>query len=244
METISQSSEFLILLVDDRPENLLSLEEILTKPGRRFLKANSGNEALRTVLKNEHIGLILLDVQMPDMDGFEVARLLKSNTKSRDIAIIFVTAISKDEQYVLKGFEEGAVDYLQKPLDVHITKAKVNVFERLYHTQSKLKKSLAEIESVNKQLERFMFIVSHDLKSPLATISMLADLLKRDEIINREQELAENAAIIYNASTKLSGMIESILEYSRQSMTQQTTEDVNTFTLVSEIVSLLFLPKH
>ncbi|MFW1411097.1 histidine kinase dimerization/phospho-acceptor domain-containing protein, partial [Vibrio parahaemolyticus] len=73
------------------------------------------------------------------------------------------------------------------------TKAKVNVFERLYHTQSKLKKSLAEIESVNKQLERFMFIVSHDLKSPLATISMLADLLKRDEIINREQELAENA---------------------------------------------------
>ncbi|MFT2657904.1 response regulator, partial [Escherichia coli] len=91
-----QSSEFLILLVDDRPENLLSLEEILTKPGRRFLKANSGNEALRTVLKNEHIGLILLDVQMPDMDGFEVARLLKSNTKSRDIAIIFVTAISKD----------------------------------------------------------------------------------------------------------------------------------------------------
>ncbi|MGL4360833.1 MAG: sensor histidine kinase [Sediminibacterium sp.] len=244
METISQSSEFLILLVDDRPENLLSLEEILTKPGRRFLKANSGNEALRTVLKNEHIGLILLDVQMPDMDGFEVARLLKSNTKSRDIAIIFVTAISKDEQYVLKGFEEGAVDYLQKPLDVHITKAKVNVFERLYHTQAKLRKSLAEIESVNKQLERFMFIVSHDLKSPLATISMLADLLKRDEIINREQELAENAAIIYNASTKLSGMIESILEYSRQSMTQQTTEDVNTFTLVSEIVSLLFLPKH
>ena len=244
METNNQLPEFLILLVDDRSENLISLEEILAQPGRRFLKANSGNEALKTVLKNEQIGLIMLDVQMPDMDGFEVARLLKSNTKSKDIAIIFVTAISKDEQYVLKGFEEGAVDYLQKPLDINVTRAKVNVFERLYHTQTRLKKSLAEVENVNKQLERFMFIVSHNLKSPLATISMLADLLKRDEIIKREQELAENTAIIYSASTKLTGMIESILEYSRQSMTQQTTEDVNTFTLVSEIVSLLFLPKY
>lgn len=139
METNNQLPEFLILLVDDRSENLISLEEILAQPGRRFLKANSGNEALKTVLKNEQIGLIMLDVQMPDMDGFEVARLLKSNTKSKDIAIIFVTAISKDEQYVLKGFEEGAVDYLQKPLDINVTRAKVNVFERLYHTQTRLK---------------------------------------------------------------------------------------------------------
>jgi two-component system, sensor histidine kinase and response regulator len=244
MEAKHTQSEFLILLVDDRPENLLSLEEILDQPSRRFIKANSGNEALKTVLKNEHIGLIMLDVQMPDMDGFEVARILKSNSKSKDIAIIFVTAISKDEQYILKGFEEGAVDYLQKPLDINITRAKVNVFERLYHAQTKQKNSLLEVERVNKQLEKFMFIVSHDLKSPLATISMLADLLRRDEMIKREKELEENASIIFNASNKLSGMIESILAYSRQSMTEQTTEEVNTFTLASEIVSLLFLPKH
>jgi len=238
------SKEFVILLVDDRPENILSLEEILSKDGRRFIKAQSGNEALKEVLKNEDIGLIMLDVQMPDMDGFEVAHILKANSKTKDIAIIFVTAISKDEQYVLKGFEEGAVDYLQKPLDVNITRAKVNVFERLYFAQHNLQLSLSEVERINKQLERFVFIVSHDLKSPLASISMLAEILQMDDRVTNEAELSENIKIIATAANRLSGMIISILEYSRTSFSQQTVEEVNTHTLVSEIIELLFLPKN
>jgi two-component system sensor histidine kinase/response regulator len=244
MQSPPPNQEFVILLVDDRPENIVSLEEILDKPGRRFLRAASGNEALKQVLKNEDIGLIMLDVQMPDMDGFEVAHILKANSKTKDIAIIFVTAISKDEQYVLKGFAHGAVDYLHKPLDVNITRAKVNVFERLYFTQFNLATSLAEVERINKQLERFVFIVSHDLKSPLASISMLADLLRMDDRVTEGSGLYENVTIIANAASKLSEMIGSILEYSRQSFSQQTTETVNCYHLVSEIVDLLFLPKH
>ncbi len=240
----TQIQEFIILLVDDRPENILSLEEILTKPNRRFLKAHSGNEALKMVLKHEDIGLIMLDVQMPEMDGFEVASILKANSRTRDISIIFVTAISKEEKYILKGFEEGAVDYLQKPLDINITRAKVNVFERLYHAQKNLHLSLSETEKINKQLERFVFIVSHDLKSPLASISMLADLLKYDERVIKENELSENINIISSAANRLSDMIKSILEYSRTSLSQQTFEEVNVFTLVNEIVELLYLPKH
>jgi signal transduction histidine kinase len=236
--------EFVILLVDDRPENILSLEEILTKEGRRFIQAHSGNEALKQVLKNEDIGLIMLDVQMPDMDGFEVAHILKANSKTTDIAIIFVTAISTDEQYVLKGFEEGAVDYLQKPLDVNITRAKVNVFERLYLAQHSLRHSLSEVERINKQLERFVFIVSHDLKSPLASISMLADLLQLDERVADESELSENVKIIATAANRLSDMIISILEYSRTSHSQQTVEEVNAYQLVSEIIEVSFLPKN
>ncbi len=238
------NDNFLILLVDDRPENLISLEEILDKPGRSFLKASSGNEALKMVLKNDAIGLIMLDVQMPDMDGFEVARILKSTPKTKDLSIVFVTAISKDEQYVLKGFEEGAVDYLQKPLDINITRAKVNVFERLYYAQKTVKNSLLEIERVNKQLERFVFIVSHDLKSPLATIGMLADLIRKDELVQNEKELTENASIIYEVTNKLSGMIESILDYSRKSQSQQTIEEVNTLQLVNEITQLFSLPER
>ena len=238
------TQDFVILLVDDRPENILSLEEILTKPNRRFIKAYSGNEALKQVLKNEDIGMVMLDVQMPDMDGFEVARILKGNSKTKDIAIIFVTAISKDEQYVLKGFEEGAVDYLQKPLDVNITRAKVNVFERLYFAQHNLHLSLLETERINKQLERFVFIVSHDLKSPLASISMLADLLKHDERVTDEIELCENITIIATAANRLSEMIKSILEYSRTSLSQQTVEEVNVYELANEIVESLFLPKQ
>ncbi len=109
-----QKSRFTILLVDDRPENIISLQEILRNEERRFLTALSGNEALKIALKNNDIGLIMLDVQMPEMDGFEVARILKSSVKTRDIAIIFVTAISKEEQFIMQGYNEGAVDYLQK----------------------------------------------------------------------------------------------------------------------------------
>src|SRR4051812_12003278 len=90
-----------ILIVDDRPENLISLESILEKPGRRIIKANSGNEALKIALE-QPVGLILLDVQMPDMDGFETAQLLKKNPKTQDVNIIFVTAISKEEKYTLQ----------------------------------------------------------------------------------------------------------------------------------------------
>src|SRR6185312_13002752 len=113
---ITKQKDFAILLVDDKKENLIVLEELLQAEGRRFLIAESGNEALQVVNCNKDIGLILLDVQMPDIDGFEVARVLKSNPSTKNISIIFVTAISTEQQYVLKGFEEGAVDYLQKPL--------------------------------------------------------------------------------------------------------------------------------
>src|SRR4051812_15072577 len=108
--------EFTILLVDDRPENNLLLQEILEQDNRQFLAANSGNEALKIVLRNPQIGLIMLDVQMPEMDGFEMAHILQSNTKTRHISIVFVTAINKSDQYVLQGYGEGAIDYLQKPL--------------------------------------------------------------------------------------------------------------------------------
>jgi len=244
MEQLNSNEDFLILLVDDRPENLIALEEILDKPGRSFIKANSGNDALKLALKYENIGLVLLDVQMPDMDGFEVARMLKLNKRTQHLSVIFVTAISKEEKFVLKGFEEGAVDYLQKPLDINITRAKVNVFERLYFAQQKLKNSLVEIELVNKQLERFVFIVSHDLKSPIATIAMLADMMQKDEVVKKEPELLENTSIIYSAASKLTGMIESILDYSRKSLSEQTVEYVDSFQLVNEIIQMLVLPQR
>lgn len=241
MSQVTNIDNFLILLVDDRPENLIALEEILAQPGRSFIKASSGNEALKLALKYENIGLVMLDVQMPEMDGFEVARMLQLNKKTQHLSIIFVTAISKEEQFVLKGFEEGAVDYLQKPLDINITRAKVKVFERLYFAQQRLKQSLLETELVNKQLERFVFIVSHDLKSPVATIAMLADMMQKEDIVKNEPELLENTSIIYNSASRLTGMIESILDYSRKSLNEQAIEEVDTYELVNDIVKMLSL---
>lgn len=246
MPLSSNGNEFTILLVDDREENLLSLEEMLAKEGRTFIKATSGNEALRHTLRNDRIGLIMLDVQMPEMDGFEVARLLKSNPKTKDISIIFVTAISREEQYVIKGFEEGAVDYLQKPLDINVTKAKVNVFEQLYFYQRELKDTAAELAKINKQLEKFVYIVAHDLKSPLTGLIASLSLV---EMINEDRTLRQDEVIEYIGSSKqaayhLSNMINSLLDYSRKSLSEQSIEEVNVSELVNEIAYLLFPPKH
>jgi len=235
---------FSVLLVDDREENLISLEEILAQENRVFHKARSGNEALKQVLKNEDLGLIMLDVQMPDMDGFEVAKLLKSNSKTRDISIIFVTAINKEDQYVLKGFEYGAVDYLQKPLDIGVTKAKVNVFERLYFYQRDLRQALSETERINKQLERFVYIVSHDIKSPLSSIITMLSLLEEDDKILKDAELQSKIEMLSQASNHLSSMIGSILDYSKKSISQQTIEEVDVHELVIQTAYLLFPPKN
>ncbi|TDO28688.1 sensor histidine kinase [Sediminibacterium goheungense] len=236
--------DFTILLVDDRPENLLSLEEILLKPGRRFVTAQSGNEALKQVLKHEHIGLIMLDVQMPEMDGFEVARILKSNPRTKDISIIFVTALSREEQYVLKGFAEGAVDYLQKPLDINVVRAKVNVFEQLYFNQFRLKSALTELDRINKQLEKFVYIVSHDLKSPLSSVIMMLELIRNDAHIKANDDVRENIDMVYQASGRLSDMIMALLEYSTTSLSQQAVEEVDVHQLVQQLAALLFPPKH
>lgn len=237
-------NSFTILLVDDRPENLLSLEEILVRDGRNFLKASSGNEALKLVLKHEEIGLILLDVQMPEMDGFEVARILKSNPRTKDISIIFVTALSREEQYVLKGFAEGAVDYLQKPLDINVVRAKVNVFEQLYFNQHNLKQALVELDRINKQLEKFAYVVSHDLKSPLSSVIMMLDLIKHDPYIKANPDVLENLEMVYEASGRLSSMIMALLEYSTTSLSQQALEETDCQTMVEQLSALLFPPAH
>jgi len=235
---------FTVLLVDDKEENIVALQEILEEENRKFITALSGNEALKQVLKNDDIGLIMLDVQMPGMDGFEVAKLLKSNSKTKDISIIFVTAISKDEQYVLKGFSEGAVDYLQKPLDVNIVKAKVKVFEQLYLYQQRLKHSVNEIAYINKQLEQFVYIVSHDLKSPLAAIITILSLLERDERLVNQSDLRNNIEMLSQSANHLSDMITAILDYSKKSVREQSVEEVDVYELVLQITYLLFPPNN
>ncbi len=126
-----------ILIVDDRPENLLALEAILETLGQTLVRAHSGDEALRLLLSHD-FAMILLDVQMPGIDGFETARLIKSRERTRYIPIIFLTAISKDEEYVFEGYSVGAVDYMTKPFQPDILRSKVSVFVDLFQKQRQL----------------------------------------------------------------------------------------------------------
>lgn len=144
-----------ILLVDDRPANLLALEGMLARPTRIFLRAGDGNEALKLALQRE-IDLIILDVQMPGMDGFEVAQILKSNKRTKDIPIIFASAEKKDHKFMMKGFEEGGVDYLYKPLDPGITEAKVSVL-------LKLEAQRKELLEKNQSLENASLLINNSV---------------------------------------------------------------------------------
>ncbi len=128
---MSDGTRAKLLLVDDRPENLLALEAILEPLGQELVRAGSGEEALRRLLQDE-FAAILLDVQMPGMDGFQTAELIKGRERTRHIPILFLTAISKDAEHIFRGYRTGAVDYLMKPFDPHILRAKVAVFIDLW----------------------------------------------------------------------------------------------------------------
>jgi signal transduction histidine kinase/DNA-binding response OmpR family regulator len=160
-----------VLLVDDRPENLLAMETTLADLGQNLVRANSAREALRFLLVND-VALILLDVQMPGVNGFELAELIRERERTQDTPIIFISATSKDEQYIFKGYSLGAVDYLTKPFEPEILKSKVSFFSRLFlqHQEIKrqsvlLERTNSELDSLNGELENRVQLRTHQLKT-------------------------------------------------------------------------------
>src|SRR5438046_516539 len=141
-----------ILLVDDQPNNLLALQSILAEEDKRLVVADSGRNALRHLLEKE-FAVILLDVQMPELDGFETASLIRSRDKSRDTPIIFLTALSRSETNVFRGYELGAVDYIFKPFHPEILRSKVNVFVQLFRQREALKRQTQALARLSKQNE-------------------------------------------------------------------------------------------
>ncbi|MCP3924385.1 MAG: diguanylate cyclase [Desulfobacterales bacterium] len=182
-----------VLIVDDRPENLYTLEVILK--GTKIIKAGSGKEALLKVLNHE-IALILLDVQMPEMDGYEVATLLRSNADTCHIPIIFITAISKEKQNIFQGYDSGAVDYLFKPLEPEILKRKVSIFLDLYNQNQIIKNQNKKLNDANLKIlkqqgaliedERLKVVLqmagaaAHELSQPLMVLLGNIELIEMD----------------------------------------------------------------
>jgi signal transduction histidine kinase len=193
-----------VLLVDDAPENLVALEALLRREGVRLLPARSGAEALELLLVHE-VALALIDVQMPEMDGFELAELMRGAERTKHVPIIFVTAGARDPKRVFKGYDTGAVDFLFKPIDPHILKSKVDVFLEL----ADQRRQVAEVLRLH---EMFVAILGHDLRNPLGAMVAGADLLASQ--LSDERHLSTLHRMT-SAGRRMTAMIEQLLDLTR-----------------------------
>jgi two-component system sensor histidine kinase/response regulator len=199
------------LLVDDLRENLLALSALLQADGIETLTAQSGAEALELLLIHD-FALALLDVQMPDMDGFELAELMRGSERTRHVPIIFVTAGAREPQRVFKGYESGAVDFIYKPIEPHILKNKADVFFQLYRQRLSLAQELKDRTETLRLNEMFSALLAHDLRNPLSAILASAQLLKRRSPDPHAQEAATR---ILASGKHMGRLIEDMLDLAR-----------------------------
>ncbi|HVM10496.1 MAG TPA: hybrid sensor histidine kinase/response regulator [Acidimicrobiales bacterium] len=200
-----------ILLVDDRPENLVAMEAALEPLGFRLVTALSGEDALRKLLVDD-FALVVLDVQMPGIDGFETARAIKGRDRTKNIPILFLTAISREEEHRLEGYDSGGVDYLFKPIAPDLLRAKVSVFTELHLKQLELERKTQELERSNRDLEQFSYIASHDLQEPLRVVNGYLEMI--------EDELGGSEATVWIEKAKattarMAQLVAELLEFAR-----------------------------
>jgi signal transduction histidine kinase len=174
----TESNDVNVLLVDDLQENLVALEALIRQPGRRIFSARSGEQALSLMLEHS-FALAILDVQMPNMSGFELAELMRGTERTRTIPIVFVSAGGRELNYAFRGYESGAVDFLYKPLDPHAVRSKVHVFVELFRQRQELQEAKAQLQRAVSMRDDFMSMIAHELRNPLNSVYLQAQLRRK-----------------------------------------------------------------
>lgn len=218
-----------VLLVDDIPANLVALEAFLGRLDCEIYRAPSGNEALKQLLRREY-AVVLLDVQMPDMDGYEVAGYIRQHPSTREIPIIFVTAMSEARANLLRGYESGAVDFLFKPIDPVVLVSKVEVFLSLFRARQRLQDEIDAHRRTLAELEAFNYSVSHDLRSPVRHVEAYSSILLEDHGAQLDGEARAHLEKIHASAKKMASHMEGLVSLSRarRSALQRTTFDLAT----------------
>lgn len=222
-----------VLVVDDRLENLKAMEALLAPLGHEVVSVSSGIEALRRLLDDDSFSVILLDVQMPDIDGFETAQRIRERERTRDIPIVFLTAMANDQ--VLRGYEMGAVDYIAKPVDPDILRAKVGAFVELEEKRRQLREKSAELERINRELDEFARVVSHDLQEPLRSIAGYLDLLV-DHLPAGDDDAHIFVQRAQAAVERQFGLIRHLLSLARAGGTPEEAEEVDLADVVASAI--------
>lgn len=261
-----------ILLVDDRENNLLSMESVLWKDGYDIVRANSGKQALKILLKDFDFTLILMDVEMPEINGFETASMIYQREKLRHIPIIFITAHSYGDENLFKGYKAGAVDYIYKPIQPDLLRAKVSVFVELYkknhqliaqeqkliainksleievkdriasetmvkELNKQLLENIAQLESTNKELDRFAYMASHDLQEPLRKIRIFSERIAETYAAQIGDEGKLFIDKMQNACIRMQNLIDDILAFSKISVEKDSLVFSKLNHLVDEVVT-------
>jgi len=247
-----------ILLVDDQPGKLLAHEAILSELGQRIIKARNGVEALEQLLRND-FAVILLDVNMPNMDGFETASLIRQRPRFEKTPIIFITGYNTTDLDRLKGYELGAVDYLFLPIVPQVLKAKVNVFVELArqtqiiksqaddlaahnHRQAEqlevIQKLNVELQEANQELEAFSYSVSHDLRAPLRSLTGYVQVLLEDYGPRFDDEGRGHLLALDRAARRMDCLTRDLLAYGRIAREAVRLEPLRLEPIVEEILAL------
>ncbi len=222
-----------VLLVDDQPEGLMSLEAVLQGLGENLVQARSGREALRHVLDTD-FAVILLDVQMPGMDGYETAEAIRQREQSRHTPILFLTASHRTEGQVFRGYAAGAVNYLFKPVEPEILRSKVKIFldmarqaERIRLLNRALERQAAELAVSNHDLEAFAYSVSHDLRAPLRSITGFSRILMDEYGQDLRPEAKDLFGRITASGRRMDELIQALLALSRVTRAEMKREQVD-----------------
>ena len=200
-----------VLVVDDIEKNLIATEALLSRPGLKVLRASSGMQALELLLVHE-VALALIDVNMPHMDGFELAGLMRGNSRTAAIPLIFITAAMQEHSRAFRGYKAGAVDFLNKPVDPEILRSKVEVFVELYVQRKQAELHAAALKKALDLNEMFNAVLGHDLRTPLQAVLNGAEL-----VVQRSQqpEMVTVGRLVRSSALRMSNMVTQLLDLAR-----------------------------